>query len=335
MSRKSAVKSTSINVKQTDDGLHLTDTILWFDSQKTGELSFLSSASKAFKTSPQQVIATEETVKILEAIRRKPSALICQYNRPFSIGRLKMELLPSGCILGGASLFVETDDGSLLYAPHLQTHRIPTVRQMQLKKANTLILGPSHPDPNANPGSRKKEKERLVERVSKLVGWKEPPVVLCDPIGQAQELTQLFSEAGLPVAVHESIFRINRAYEAFGANIGDYTRYSKYTRQKISLMPMPKGPMAARQGSHPEGPLIVVESTFDEVKAQIISPKAPIERFFLSNQSDASELKDIIDSVSPKELYVFGPYAKRYVVEWEGLCPSIKPLFPNDQPTLF
>lgn len=335
MSRKSAPKSSSITVKQTDDGLHLTDTILWFDSQKSGELSFLSSASKAFKASNQQVIATEETVKILESIRRKPSALICQYNRPFSIGRLKMELLPSGCVLGGASLYVETDDGSLLYAPHVQTHRIPTVRQMQLKKANTLILGPTHPDPNANPASRKREKERLLERVTKLVGWKEPPIILCDPIGLAQELTQLFCEAGLAVAVHESLFRINRAYEAFGAKLGDYTRYSKYTRHKVTLMPMPKGSAPSRQGSLPEGPIVMVENSFDEVKSQVASSKTPVERFFLSNQSDASELKDIIASVSPKELYIFGPYAKRYVAEWEGLCPSVKPLFPNDQPTLF
>jgi hypothetical protein len=100
-------------------------------------------------------------------------------------------------------------------------------------------------------------------------------------------------------------------------------------------MPLPKGSAPSRQGSLPEGPLLVVENNFDEVKPQVVSPKTAIERFFLSNQSDASELKDIVASVSPKELYIFGPYAKRYVAEWEGLCPSIKPLFPNDQPTLF
>lgn len=335
MSRKSAEKTSSIQVKQTDDGLHLANSILWFDSQKSGDLSFLSSASKAFRAFDQQVIATEETVKILEAFRRKPNALICQYNRPFSIGRLKMELLPSGCVLGGASLYVETDEGRLLYAPHVQAHRIPTVRQMQLKRAGTLILGPMHPDPHAAPISRKREKERLLEKVTKLLHWKEPPVVLCDPIAIAQELTQLFCEAGLPVAVHDSMFRINNVYEASGSKLGDYTRYSKYTRQKIILMPLTRGAAPTRQTTLPDGPLLVVEGGLDDVKTPALTSKAPIDRFFLSSQSDGSELKDIILNVAPKELYIFGPYAKRYVSEWSDLAPSVKALFSNDQPTLF
>ena len=335
MSRKTAEKSSSIQVKQTDDGLHLTDTILWFDSQKSGEVSFLSSATKTFRAFDQQVITTEETVKILEAIRRRPNALICQYNRPFSIGRLKMELLPSGCVLGGASLYVETDEGRLLYAPHVQSHRIPTVRQMQLKKATTLILGPMHPDPNAPPTSRKREKERLLEKVSKLYSWGEPPVVFCDPIGMAQELTQFFSEAGLPVAVHDTMFRINNVYETSGSKLGDYTRYSKYTRQKVILMPLARGSTPTRQTALPDCPLIMIESGTEDVRTQTISSKAPLERFYLSTHCDASELREIIATVSPKELYVFGPYAKRYVSEWSALCPTIKPLFSNDQPTLF
>lgn len=335
MSRKTAEKSGSIQVKQTDDGLHLVDTILWLDSQKSGQLSFLSSAAKTFKATSQQVITTEETIKILEALRRRPNALICQYNRPFSIGRLKMELLPSGCILGGASLYLETDEGRLLYAPHLQVHRIPTVRQMQLKKASTLILGPTHPDPNATPLSRKKEKEKLLEKVVKLSRWGEPPIVLCDPIAVAQELTLLFTEAGLPVAVHESIFKINQVYEAHGSKLGDYTRYSKYTRQKVILMPSSYGSSAIRQSSVPDGPLMIVDSSFEENRNQTVGNKAPVERFYLSISSEGTELRDLVSTIAPKELYIFGPYAKRYVSEWNAICPSVQPLFTNDQPTLF
>src|SRR5690606_38073060 len=116
-------KPAAIAIRQTNDGLHLANSILWFDSKESGDLSFLSSATQNFQPHVPQVIATEETVRILEAFRRKPRALICQYNRPFSIGPLKMELLPSGVVLGGASLYVETEKGRLLYAPQLQTQK--------------------------------------------------------------------------------------------------------------------------------------------------------------------------------------------------------------------
>ena len=114
VTKKSGVKSSTMQVKQTDDGLHLANSILWLDAQDSGDLSFLSAASTTFHPKVPQVIATEETIKILEAFRKKPNALKCQYNRPFSIGRLRIELLPSGSVLGGASLFVETDQGKLL-----------------------------------------------------------------------------------------------------------------------------------------------------------------------------------------------------------------------------
>lgn len=335
MSRKPPDKKESIQVKQTDEGLHLTDSILWFDAQKQGGLSFLSSAATVLKSFENQVIATAETVKILEALRRRPTALICQYNRPFSIGRLKMELLPSGCILGGALLHVETDQGQLLYAPQVQSSKISTVRQMQLKKAGTLILGPTQPDPSLILPSRKREKERLLERVIKMFEAGETPVVLCDPLAMAQELTQLFCTAGLPLAVHDSIYRINTVYEAYGSKLGDYKRHSKYTRQKVVLMPLSKGAVPVRQTVLSEGPLLVVEGGQEDARSPMLANKPVVDRFTLRSYCDGQELRDIISAVAPKELYIFGPYAKRYVAEWAGLCPSIKPVFPNDQPTLF
>src|SRR5690606_33632481 len=114
-----------------------------------------------------------------------------QYNRPFSIGRLRMELLPSGTTLGGASLYVETDQGRLLYATRLQTHRISTVRKMQLKKAQTLVLGAYHADPNSAMPSRKKEKDRLLRTIQKEIKNNRYPLVLCQPLGTAQEITKM------------------------------------------------------------------------------------------------------------------------------------------------
>lgn len=332
MSRKGSIKSGSMLVRQTDDGLHLADSILWFDARGSGELSFLSSAATTFQSKVPQVIATEETVRILEAYRKKPNALVCQYNRPFSIGRLRMELLPSGCVLGGASLYVETDSGRLLYAPQLQTQRIPTVRQMQLKKANALVLGVSHPDPTTTLPNRKKERERLLESVQSSVAKGDYPVVLCDPVSTAQELTKLFLDQGIPVAVHDSIFRVNNIYETYGSKLGPYARYvRKHQKAKrVTIFPLPGRKTVLLRSALPDGPLVIVEGDAEPTAASV-----PAERFVLSTACDGPEIKEIVSAVNPRELYLFGPYAKRYVETLAGVCPVIKPLFPNDQPTLF
>ena len=59
------------------------------------------------------------------------------------------------------------------------------------------------------------------------------------------------------------------------------------------------------------------------------------ENFYLSSVADGPELKEVVIAVKPKQLYLYGPYAKRYIKLLDGLCPIIKPLYENQQPTLF
>lgn len=328
-------KKSLAKIRPTNDGLHLDGSILWFDSKDTGHLSFLSSASSVDSTRVPQVITTEETIKILEAKRKKVNALVCQYNRPFSIGRLKMELLPSGSILGGASLYVENGDSRILYAPHVQTQKSNIVRQLQLKKASTLVLGAFHEDPSKALPNRRKEKDRLVKKAQELVENGEFPVILCKSVGSAQEITKILTDQNLPVAVHDSIYKINRIYETYGASLGSYSLYSRRrTKNKIVLLPLNRKGRAPIRMPLPDRPVFYVEETMDES----LLPEAlrnVADRFYLSTTSDGKELREVINAVNPKEVYVYGPYAKRYCEDLGNMSCEVRPLFSNDQPTLF
>ena len=59
------------------------------------------------------------------------------------------------------------------------------------------------------------------------------------------------------------------------------------------------------------------------------------DRFFMPLIADGPELREVIAAVQPKELFIFGPYAKRYVEEFKSSCGRVNPLFENEQPTLF
>ncbi len=326
-------KPPSIRVRSTNDGLHLDESILWFDSHANGQLSFLSSALHPEKITVPQVITTEETAKILESLRRRPNALICQYNRPFSIGVLKMELLPSGCVLGGASLHVETASGKLLYAPQLQIHKIPTVRQMQLKRAKTLILGAYQPLPAAPLPNRKKEKESLFQQVLQCVTDGIWPTIACATIGTAQELTKLLIDGGIPVVVSPGIAKINRIYEAYGSKLGPYSVYSaKRGKNRVAIFPLPPFNQV-RIPSAPDGPQILVKES--PLNHDLEGTDRVIGTYIISAQCDGPEIREIVTAVQPKEIYFFGPYTKAYVDEFSEIVPVVKALYTNDQPTLF
>lgn len=314
------------------------DSILWFDSQANGQLSFVSSAEVQSKVKVPQIITTEETLKILTAKKNAPvthNALVCQYNRPFSIGRLRMELLPSGGVLGGASLYVETEHGRLLYAPYLQTQKSGTVRQMQLKKAHTLILNAYHPDPNQALPNRKKERDRFVDAVKNSIKNDQYPLILCRPTAIAQELTKILSDEGIAVTVHPSIFKVHKVYESCGSSLGKYAQHSAratHTNRPL-IWPIPTKPGHFRSNL-PGGPIFLIEQTAGETPLPT-NLKRSVERFYFSHACDGVEIREVIAAVGPKELYFTGPYAKRYVEEMKNLCPKVKPLFQNDQPTLF
>ena len=123
-------------------------------------------------------------------------------------------------------------------------------------------------------------------------------------------------------------------YESCGSQLGNYSHYSKrsQSRNRVLLMPIP-GKLGSLSGI-PEGPVLLVEDTVNDQTAPF-ALRRPIEKFYMSSSCDGVELREIIAAVNPKELFFFGPYAKRYVDELKGAAPKIKPLFPNDQPTLF
>jgi hypothetical protein len=327
-------KLEHLKIVPSEGGLHLKNTILWLDSHHFGQLSFISSALDIKNALLPQIITTEETAKLIELYHKKPNALICQYNRPFSLGRLRLELLPSGHILGGASLSVNTIEGPLLYAPYLQLARIPTVRAMQLMKAKFLVLGAHTPVLSTPLPNRKREKDRFLEDILASIHQQRWPIIFCPSIGLAQEITHALTNLLLPVAVHNTIYKSNKIYEASGVKLGPYSLYvAKRSKQKICIFPR----LPANKSTLPQSadhPYFLVSDSPSSHDAASRQPSFAGE-YLLSLCSPAQELGQVIQQVGPKELYFFGHYAKQYADYFAALPIPIKTLFPNDQPPLF
>lgn len=323
-----------LRMQLTEDGLHLMDSVLWLDSHKNGELSFLSSALDSIKTLVPKIITTEETVKILECTQNRPNALICQYNRPFSLGRLRMELLPCGSVLGGSSIYVEKEHSSLIYAPSIQTEKIPFLRAAQFKQADTLVLNAHYPESFARKKSRKKERERLLSRVADCLNLKLYPIIFCQSVGTAQEVTQLLSEQNIPAIVHRNIFKINQIYESYGSQLGPYSLLSnRKVKSKVTILPSQiNSKKLALQ--YKDRPIFYVEDACDPNPQEVETGPGECEKFFLNRLADLENLKEILEVVKPSEVYIYGPYAVRYMTKIKTFIPNTKVLFEQNQPPL-
>ncbi|MBI2603253.1 MAG: hypothetical protein HYW48_09370 [Deltaproteobacteria bacterium] len=324
-----------VEIRSTDDGLLLNGSILCLDSYHSKHISFLSSALYPFQNIDASIITTEETQRILQTFRRRPKALICQYNRPFSLGKLHLELLPSGGVLGGASLYVETGDSNFIYAPMLQTRMVPGLPSIQLKPAKIMVMNAPYPPDMLEAGRREAEVSRFLERIKKDYRSGKRLTVLCHPVSTAQEITQIVADEGIPVVVHPSIYQVNKIYEACGVKLGPYSRFGRRSNEEaVIILPHSRYlrvlPKMLRGGR-------VVYMVQNHLETRLPRYYTNIEdKFFFSQKASFIDIQRAIrDDVKPKVILVFGPYTKQIVDSLDSRQFPVRPLFQNNQPVLF
>ena len=133
--------------------------------------------------------------------------------------------------------------------------------------------------------------------------------------------------------LHSSFHKIAKIYESYGSHLGDYSQYAEGSEhQKISLLPFPQIKKARQY--LPQRPIISVEDNAGLIIDDGLFKKLE-DRFYIPSSCEGKELKSIIGKVNPKEVYIFGPYAKDYVRQLRSTAPSVKALFPSHLPSLF
>lgn len=326
-----------IKISSEEQGIHLKGSLLWFDAPKSHQISFISSAYNYIGggSKKTQFIQTIGTSKILEALGKKQKSLVCQYNRPFSVGSIKMELLPTGSMVGAASIFLESEGEKLLYAPYAQPQKNTLARKMQLKKTDVLLLDANIKNLKAQLPSRKKEKERLLEMVTsyhKKHGYY--PIITAVTLGVAQELTHLFSSNNIPVSVHGQISKINKIYDELGVDLGTYTTYSKRTsKEKLVILPFT---FAFSRPFNIPADRDIFAVAHDQDSYESIKPfEGLYQNFIINSKADGSELKEIISAVQPRKVLITGEHVQHYLQELKIFSNKLKPIYKNDQPSLF
>jgi putative mRNA 3-end processing factor len=96
------------------DGVHLTGTPIWCDARRRRDVCFVSSADRVGRTGHGQLIGTAITLAMLGA--RGAGHLAVPLRQRFTLGTLRLELIPTSRMLGAAALHVDLGGKSVLYA---------------------------------------------------------------------------------------------------------------------------------------------------------------------------------------------------------------------------
>ena len=173
-----------------------------------------------------------------------------------------------------------------------------------------------------------------MQRVEEDIQNNRWPVVICPPVGIAQEISFLFTQRNIPVSVHASIAKVHKVYESFGSNLGSYS-LMRQNREEASVMLLPQSRfLRMARGLCSKRPSYLVQKDF--VDAGEPSSCDIDDRFYLNLHADLDEIKSIVlPEVRPKRLLLFGPYSKVYAEELRMHVPAVSAIFQNNQPVLF
>src|SRR4051812_22327281 len=120
------------------DGVHLTGTPIWCDARRRRDICFVSSADRLARAGHGQLIGTPLTLALLGA--KGEGDLAVPVRQRFTLGTLRLELIPSGRGLGAAALFVDLGGRCTLYAGAVRTAQGGIGDRAEVRSCEALVV---------------------------------------------------------------------------------------------------------------------------------------------------------------------------------------------------
>ncbi len=294
------------------NGIHLKGTELWFDSKRKVPLSFISSANIEKFTPPEKILATPETIKFLEKKINKPVVLACPYHRPFALGSLEVELVPSGTMLGSSQLIVDKGEKTLLYSGDINLKNLPTSEPAYTKHCDVLVMKCRYGLREYQFPSFDRSIKNVVEFVDHAMCSNSTPILVVEPLGKAQDIIKALGEDGYKLSLGKSIYKYMGVYENLGIEFGDYSRY-KASKVKGTIVMISPNETGSDDITDIKKKKVAVIAESTEVEKLAIKSKYNADSVItLCNHADFKDLLEFVGLVDPEKIYLVEENANQF-----------------------
>lgn len=186
------------------------------DARTKTDFSFVSHAHFDHIAPHKKVLATPETLLFFRHRYKKTTGRALPLRRRQTIEGVKVELYPSGHILGGAQILLEHRGKRIVYTGDFTLSPGWTSPPAEIPKADIVIMESTYGLPRYQFPTREEVADLICRKVEETFAEKKTPVFLAYPLGKSQEAAKLLGDRGFPVLVHPSIFAICKIYERCG-----------------------------------------------------------------------------------------------------------------------
>jgi hypothetical protein len=180
------------------DGVYLTGTPIWCDARRRRDVCFLSSADRVTRTGHGQLIGTQLTLALIGA--REGGHLAVPLRQRFTLGTVRLELIPSGRGFGAAALHADIAGRTVLYAGAVRPSAGGVGDPAELRSCDAVVVAAPYGQPSD-------QFPALADVVAATSAWTydqlaagRRPVLFVDSILDGLEVASRLAADGIPIA---------------------------------------------------------------------------------------------------------------------------------------
>lgn len=220
-------------IKAGYHGILLPDLNIGFDYSGTDtRYTFISHAHSDHmpRNRKSRVYCTENTRKLMQRRGFEGEATTVEFGEPMETGKARVTLYPAGHILGSAMVFVESEEGSVLYTGDYRTPPSPASEGFAIPdQADHFITEATFGLPIYRWQLHDKLSREIRNFAAKTLEDNHTPVFLAYNLGKAQEVMHMLAPLNQPVQIHGAGYKMCDVYEEAGIDLGDYSPYDRST----------------------------------------------------------------------------------------------------------
>lgn len=219
-----------------EKGIRIEGVPFLLDARTKTDFSFVSHAHFDHIAPHKKILATPETLLFFRHRYKKTTGRALPLRRKQTVEGVKVELFPSGHILGGAQILLEHRGKRIVYTGDFTLSPGWTSPPAEIPKADIVIMESTYGLPRYQFPTREEVADLICRKVEETFAEKKTPVFLAYPLGKSQEAAKLLGDRGFPVLVHPSIFAICKIYERCGIEFKKLEVLSNQSTAKKALI---------------------------------------------------------------------------------------------------